>query len=294
MNESPLYKSSWKAWVFMLPALLFFLMMILYPFFQNIINSFFEINSLGGSLGEWNNFENYRSLFVDANFKLALGNTLLLMVLVVVLQGGIALALALLVDAVGKGGQIYRTIYFFPMVISATALGLMFNLLYLYPEGPLNNLLALLGHAPVIFKGEGNAFWAMLIPTVWQYVGFYFVLYLTGINNISEEINEAAMIDGATGLRRVFLITVPLLRNVLATGLVLQITGAFKVFDLVWTLLPNGQPMGSTYLLGTYMYQMTFINRNVDYGATIAIVIVLLGAVISQLINGFLTRTEAA
>lgn len=285
MQTSPLYKSKWKALVFIVPALLFFAAFIFYPFLMNIVNSFFNINALGGQLGEWNDFENYRSLLNDPDMHTAFFNTLKMMLCVVVFQGGIALLLALVVDAVGRGTQIYRTIYFFPMVISATALGLMFNLLYLFPEGPLNNILSSMGLAPVIFKGEGNAFWAMLVPTIWQFVGFYFVLYLTGINNIPEDINEAAMLDGAVGLQRVRFITLPLLRNVLVTALVLQITGAFKVFDLVWTLLPNGQPMGSTYLLSTYMYQMTFINKNVDYGATIAILIVVLGAVLSQLIN---------
>lgn len=282
MHSSPLYKKKWKAFVFIVPALIFFAAFIFYPFFMNIINSFFNIDALGGQLGEWNHFENYISLAKDPDMHTAFFNTLKMMACVVMFQGGIALLLALIVDAVGRGTQIYRTIYFFPMVISATALGLMFNLLYLFPEGPLNNILQSIGLAPIIFKGEGNAFWAMVVPTVWQFVGFYFVLYLTGIHNIPEEVNEAAMLDGAVGLTRVRFITLPLLHNVLVTALVLQITGAFKVFDLVWTLLPNGQPMGSTYLMSTYMYQMTFINRNVDYGATIAILIVLLGAVFSQ------------
>lgn len=290
MQSSPLYKSKWKALVFIVPALLFFAAFIFYPFLMNIVNSFFNINALGGQLGEWNDFENYHSLLSDPDMRTAFFNTLKMMLCVVVFQGGIALLLALVVDAVGRGTQIYRTIYFFPMVISATALGLMFNLLYLFPQGPLNNILSGMGLEPVIFKGEGNAFWAMLVPTVWQFVGFYFVLYLTGINNIPEDVNEAAMLDGAVGLKRVRFITLPLLRNVLVTALVLQITGAFKVFDLVWTLLPNGQPMGSTYLLSTYMYQMTFINKNVDYGATIAILIVILGAVLSQLINHIFSK----
>ena len=280
-----LYRKKWKAVLFIAPAAVFFLVFIFYPFFMNIFNSLFEITALGGKAGEWNAFENYRTMFKDADMLTAIKNTFKLLVLVVVFQGGIALVLSLIVDAVGRGTQLYRTIYFFPMVISATALGLMFNLLYLYPDGPLNTIIASLGLEPIIWKDEAHAFWAMLIPTIWQYVGFYFVLYLTGINNISEDINEAAKLDGAVGLKRIRTITLPLMRPVLVTALVLQITGALKVFDLVWTLLPGGQPVGSTYLLGTYMYQMTFINKNVDYGAAIAVFIVLLGTVLSQLTN---------
>ncbi len=283
--SSTLYRKKWKALLFIAPAALFFLVFVFYPFFMNIFNSLFEITALGAQRGEWNRFANYRMMFQDADMLKAIKNTLKLLVFVVLFQGGIALALALIVDAVRRGTQLYRTIYFFPMVISATALGLMFNLLYLYPNGPLNTLIMSLGFEPVIWKDESHAFWAMLIPTIWQYVGFYFVLYLTGINNIPAEIDEAAKLDGAVGVRRVWTITLPLMRPVLITALVLQITGALKVFDLVWTLLPNGQPVGSTYLLGTYMYQMTFINKNVDYGAAIAVFIVLLGAVLSQATN---------
>lgn len=270
---------------FITPAFLFLFLFVCYPFVMNIYNSFFEIDVLGAPIGEWNNFENYKNMFKDEDMITSIKNTFLLMFYVVVFQGGIALLLALLVDFLRKGGQIYRVIFFFPMVISSAALGLIFNLLYLYPDGPLNAIVTSLGFDPIIWKGEGNAFAAITIPTVWSSVGFYFVIYVMGISNIPADIVEAAQLDGAVGLKKVRFITLPLLYNTITTTLILMISGALRVFDMAWILLPNGQPGGSTYLTGTYMYQMTFINRNVDYGATIAVFIVVLGILFSFFTN---------
>jgi len=283
-----IYRKKHLVLYFIVPAFLFLFVFVCYPFVMNIYNSFFEIDMLGAKNGEWNNFENYKRLFVDSDMITSIKNTFMLMFLVILFQGGIALLLALLVDYIHKGTQLYRVVFFFPMVISSAALGLIFNLLYLYPDGPLNTIITSLGFDPVIWKGEGNAFAAIAIPTIWSNVGFYFVIYVMGINNIPSDIIEAAQLDGAVGFKKVRYITFPLLYNVLTTTLVLMISGALRVFDMAWILLPNGQPGGSTYLTGTYMYQMTFINRNVDYGATIAVFIVVLGVLFSQLMNKLL------
>ncbi len=120
----------------------------------------------------------------------------------------------------------------------------------------------------------------LAFPVIWQYVGFYFVLLVTGLNNISDDIREAAAIDGAVGFKRVRYITLPLLRNVLITCLTLSITGALKVFDMPWVMFPPY--FSDAYLTGTYMYYQTFEKGNVDYAAAIAVFIVLLGVLLSQ------------
>ena len=207
------------------------------------------------------------------------GNTLLLMLCTIVFQVGIALLLALMVDSIRRGAQVFRTLFFFPIVVSATALGLMFNLL-LMSRGPINQIIERFGGEAIIFKEE-YTFLTMAIPVIWQYVGFYFVILVTGLNNISEDIKEVAAIDAAIGLKRIWYITLPLLRNVLITCLTLSITGALKVFDMPWVMFPPN--FSEAYLTGTYMYYQTFNVGNVDYAAAIAVVIVLLGVVLSRL-----------
>ena len=288
-TSSTLYKKKSPLVVFLVPAFLFLILYLYYPFLQNIINSFSVISGLGSPAQGLNDpwWTNYAQLFTDPKLRTALGNTVILTICTVVFQVGIALILALLVDSIRVGAQLFRTLYFFPIVISATALGLMFNLIFLYPSGMLNQLLSGLGliSESVDWKGPDHFLTTMLTPVMWQYVGFYFVILVTGLNNIPSDLYEAAALDGCVGLDKVRYITLPLLRNVLCTCLVLAITGALKVFDLPWVMFGAGMPQNQGWLTGTYMYDQTFNRGNVDYGSAIAMLIVVLGVVLSNVAN---------
>lgn len=292
---SNIYKNKKYALIFLLPAALFLILFLYYPFFVNIFTSFRAVKTLG-TYGTKRNepfYENYVTLFTDPVVMTSLKNTLLMIVATIIGQVGIALILALIVDNVSKGAQFFRTIYFFPIVISATALGLLFNLIFLYDKGMLNQLLEILGKTDLTdWKNEGHALFTMMLPVVWQYVGFYFVILETGLNNISQELYEAAAIDGATGFQRVWHISLPLLRNVICTCLTLGVTGALKVFDLPWTMFPKGMPLKQTFLTGTYMYYQTMEAKNVDYGATLAVFIVVLGVLLSIVTRKLFKESE--
>lgn len=274
------------------PALCVMIVFLYYPFAGNIINSLFDVQGLGGNLERFIGLQNYQKLLQDPQVKIALKNTMIMMALTVVFQVGIGLILAILVDGIKKGANFFKTVYFFPIVISATAVGLMFNLFYAYYGGMFNQILTVLGKDLVNWKSDQMAFSMLAIPVVWSYVGFYFVLMLTGINSISEDIFESALLDGATGLKKVYYITLPLLKNVIRTCVILAITGSLKLFDLPWVIAPKGAPKGLTHFAGTYMYQVTFIEENIDYGSAIALVIVILGIVISQIGSKFLKQED--
>lgn len=163
----------------------------------------------------------------------------------------------------------------------------MFNLIFLFKGGMVNQLLLNMGVIAknIDWKDQAHFLFTMLTPVMWQYVGFYFVILVTGLNNISEDLYEATALDGCTGIARVRYITLPLLRNVLCTCLVLAITGALKVFDLPWVMFGAGMPQDKGWLTGTYMYDQTFNRGNVDYGSAIAMLIVVLGVVLSNVAN---------
>lgn len=298
--SSMIYKKKSPLLVFLLPAFLFLGVFLYYPFFQNIINTFLNIGGLGRAAEGVNTpwYENYRQLLVDPYMRTALKNTLLLTVCTVIFEVGIALILALLVDSIRVGANFFRVVYFFPIVISATALGLMFNLIFLYKGGMVNQLLLSLGKLDYDVKANGKMIvdwldwkdqahflFTMFLPVMWQYIGFYFVILVTGLNNISPDLYEAAALDGCDGWKRTRYITIPLLRNVLCTCLVLAITGSLKVFDLPWVMFGAGMPENQGWLLGTYMYSQTFTKMNVDYGSTIAVLIVFLGVILSNVAN---------
>lgn len=290
-----IYRNKKPAFVFLIPAFTFMVVFLYYPFFRNIINSFMEIKQLGSSGTGMNTpwYANYVEMFHDEIVWVSLKNTLIMMVVTLVGQVGIAIILALMVDNISRGKQFFKTVFFFPIVISATALGLLFNLLFLYDKGMVNQILEVLGKTELTdWKAEGIALFTMMLPVMWQYVGFYFVILITGLNNISDELYEAAEIDGATTWQKVRYISVPLLHNVICTCSVLAVTGALKVFDLPWTMFPKGMPLKSTFLTGTYMYYQTMETKNVDYGSALAVLIVVLGIVLSKVVNAIFKEKD--
>ena len=270
--------------IFLIPAVVLLLCFMIYPLGKTIFYSFTA----------WYNFsteqtfiglDNYKELIADPVIRVALRNTVILMAGVLIFQIGFALILAIMVDGIRHCFKFFRTIYFFPIVISATAIGLMFTLIYKYEYGLLNYFVVLFGGEKQVWINEKSSIYLALIPVVWQYVGFYFVILITGLNNISGELYEAAAIDGATGFQKVRYVSIPLLHNVMCTCVVLGVTGALKVFDLPWTMFPKGIPLGETWLTGTYMYYQTFNTKNVDYSSAIAVLIVVLGIVTAKVIN---------
>ena len=290
-----IYKNKKPVLFFLIPAFVFMIVYLYYPFLQNIINSFQNIRILGGRgegfLDPW--YSNYMELIHDEVVFTSLKNTAIMVIVTLVGQVGIAVLLAVMVDNIKRAQGFFKTVYFFPIVISATALGLLFNLIFLYDKGMINQMLEKLGYMGLKdWKAEGIALFTMMIPVMWQYVGFYFVILITGLNNISEELYESAEIDGATRLQRVRYISLPLLHNVICTCSVLAVTGALKVFDLPWTMFPKGMPLKSTFLTGTYMYYQTMETKNVDYGSALAVMIVVLGIVLSKIVNAIFKEKD--
>ena len=283
-----LYKKKSPLLIFLLPGIILMFLFLYKPFVENIINSFYDMTSVIKMPGqEWKflGLDNYKKLFSDPKIRIAIANSLKMMVLAVVFQVGIAFLLAVLVSLTKTGQQIFRTVYFFPIVISATAIGLLFKLFYNYNGGMLNQIRLAMGKEPINWLSPSLAFIMVSIPTIWSYVGFYFVIILTGLNAIPEEIYEAAAIDGCSRWKQVLYITIPLIRGVMCTCVTLAVTGALKVFDLPWVIVPKGAPQGVTHFLGTYMYEQTFSISNIDYGSTIAFVIVILGVIVSKIVS---------
>ena len=305
--NSTIYRKKSPLLIFLIPAFLFLTVYLYYPFIQNIINTVMDIGGLGRKADGMNSpwYENYVTLFTDPNLRVALKNTLILIICTIIFEVGIALVLALLVDGIRVGAKFFRIVYFFPIVISATALGLLFNLIFLYKGGMVNQLLLSLNLLDFEVKANGKMIvqwldwkdqahflFTMFTPVMWQYVGFYFVILVTGLNNIPQELFEAAALDGCDSWRQTRFITLPLLRNVLCTCLVLAVTGALKVFDLPWVMFGAGMPENQGWLLGTYMYSQTFTKMNVDYGSTIAALIVVLGVILSNVTNRVFKKSD--
>lgn len=272
--------------LFLSPALILITVFLLYPLVMTFYNSFTYWYQWSTKDRHFIGLANYMRMFQDPVVWIALKNTLMLIVLCVIFEVGLAFLLALLVDSIRKGYKIFRTVYFFPVVIAGAAIGLMFSLAYNYDYGLLNNILVAFGGEKKVWLTEKSAAILTQIPVIWQMIGFYFVIFLTSMSKIPRDIYESAELDGATGVRKTFCITIPLVWDVVIVCIALVITGATKVFDVVYTITQGG-PLDASQLLSTYMYQSAFVGNNQGYGSTIAAAMVILGVGLTAITSLF-------
>ena len=192
-----------------------------------------------------------------------------------------------------RGARLFRIAFFFPNIISSVATALLWILLYSTSGvGLLNNLLKRLFHLsqPIAFTETHNLLWALVPMIVWSATGFYMILFLAAMENIPETYYEAARLDGATSGRLFRFITLPLIWDVLATGVVFLVIGGLKIFDLVW-IMENGRPSPATHTLSTLMYARVFEEYNVGQGTAIAVLQFLL-VLLASLVSIRLMRRE--
>jgi len=274
----------------LLPALFLVGVFIYYPLFATFYYSFFDWRDFS-NYKTFVGLDNYRQMIEDYAVRKALINTLIMMVCVIVFQVGIALVLALIVDSIKAGYKFFRTVFFFPVVISGTAIGLMFYLAYGYDYGLLNAIVTAFGGQKRVWVTENSALTMVLIPVIWQYVGFYFVIFLAALTKVPQDIYESALIDGITGIKKAVYITIPLIWDVIAVCISLAIVGTFKVFDIVY-VITGGGPMDASQVLGTYIYTVAFTGQNQGYASAIGVLIIVLGIILSTISNRLSEREK--
>ncbi|MBJ6360331.1 carbohydrate ABC transporter permease [Paenibacillus sp. GCM10012307] len=273
--------------LFLLPTAFLMSVFLYYPFFKSLYLSFFRTKGFFDK--KFVGWENYERLFTDRLLGEATLHTLEIMVYVILFQVGIALVLAVMLDHITRLQSFFRTVFFFPVVISGTAISLLFVLFYNYNFGLLNTIITSLGFEKVLWLSESNALKAVAIPTVWHYVGFYLVLFLTAMSKIPTDYYEAAKLEGISGLQKTVKLTLPLILSDIKVVITLAITGTMKVFEFVW-VISRGQ--NGTEVLGTYMYKKAIVDQNFGYGSTVAIYMVVFGVLLALLANRLLKSEE--
>ncbi|MFE2992303.1 carbohydrate ABC transporter permease [Streptomyces sp. NPDC059262] len=203
---------------------------------------------------------NYREAFTDSTVLVSFSNTLLFMVFAVALQLLLALALALTLNSRMPGWlrPVFRSAFFFPLILSAASISVVMKYLFNQDFGVVNWALGRIGIAPVPWlTSEHSAMAAVVLVYVWQQFGFSFLLFVGGLNNIPKEIHEAAALDGATGLRKHLAITLPLLSPTLLVASVVGIINALQVFEQPY-VLTDGGPGDATRTVVMVIYQSAF------------------------------------
>jgi len=270
--------------VFLAPALIMFLIFVINPIVQSIWISFHEWDGLGDKI--WVGLGNYQELLDDDRFYTALTNNVIWLVLFL-LAPPIGLAIALFLNQNVRGIRLIKSLFFFPFVISLVVVGLVFAWFMDPSFGLLAKLMTSIGLDPIpILSDENLVTYGIIAAGLWPQIAYCMILYLTGLNNVSPEILEAARIEGAKGWTMLWHIVLPQLRPATFIAIVVTVIGALRSFDLV-AIMTAGGPFGSSSVLAFFMYEEALFNYRMGYGAAIATVLFL---IMDVYIAYFLTR----
>jgi raffinose/stachyose/melibiose transport system permease protein len=268
--------------LFLSPALVLFLLFVIYPIFRSLYFSMFDWNGLGPAV-DFVGLKNFTDIMTDKVFLKALGNVGLIVAFSLGLQLPLALALAVMVGRDLPGRGMFRTIFFLPYVLSEVNVAIMWMLLFNpNPDRGLINAVAVaLGGEPVGWLSDTDiVLWSVFIALTWKYFGFHMLLYLAGLQNIPAELEEAARIDGANSFQNFFYITLPLLGSTIRTTVYLSVLGSIQQFILVW-IMTKGGPVNASETLATYMYRFGFVRFQLGYGSAVAIYMFLICLIFS-------------
>lgn len=281
----------YTAILFLLPAGIVYLSVIVFPVFYSLYLSMFT----GSGIRDWTfvGFQNYSALWDDAIFLVSLKNTILWMVLTLAVTTCLALALAVLLNKSFPGRTFFRGFFYFPSVVAMIAVAIIWRWIYNPSFGFINQLFHVVG---INFSQQwtsqiSTALITCFIASQWQAIGQPMLLFLAGLQTVPADVLEAAVIDGAGSAKRFWLITIPLMKETFVIVLSTLMISALKVYDIVRGLTDGG-PNNASQVLATYMYSQTFDYNNWGYGAAIACVMVVIMLVITVPYISFTSRKQ--
>ena len=267
------------AFIYLAPAMAVILVFLYLPIILNFMNSLYkwgavstEVTYVGGKY--------YQQLLEDETIRIALKNNLVFAVMSVVCQIGLSLVIAAVLESrfLRRWQSVFRTVYFIPSLLMVTVTGITFKMLYSPSIGLINPILEKLGADTSGIDILGNAksaIFGVAAASQWQYIGYTVVLFIVAMQSISEDIYEAAEIDGAGAIQKFFRITVPMMKDTIMINMIIVVTGAVRVYDEVY-VMTNGGPGRATQTLATYLYQVGFKNDQMGYASAIAFFVFIL------------------
>jgi raffinose/stachyose/melibiose transport system permease protein len=277
---------------FLAPALLVYVAFVLLPVALAAVYSFFNWNGLS-ALDRFIGFDNYVRALTDPVFQAAIGHNLGIVGLSLLIQGPIAIGVALLLNRPLRGRAVIRLLIFVPYVLSEVVAGLSWKLL-LQPQGPFDGVIQAIGLGELrqLWLADQNVvFWTLFVVLSWKYLGFAIILFLAGLQGVPEELSEAAQIDGAGWWQTQRHITIPLLAPTIRIWAFLSIIGSLQQFDMVW-ILTGGGPVSATTTMATYMVQYGFQRSQLGFGSAVAVILFIVSLVFALLYQRVILRRD--
>ncbi len=274
--------------LFLLPALFLFVSILIAPIIVSVYRSFQDWN--GMSEGVFVGLKNYRKLFsnsVTLNFVVALKNSLILAFFSVFVQLPMSLGLALILGRKPKGERFYLTVFFMPVLISTVVIGQLWLKIYNPDYGLLNSFLRMINletWTHIWVSDPKTALGSIIVPTIWQYVGYHMLLMYAGVKGVSPDLREAAMLDGATPGQVDWYVVIPIIKPIIRVSVIFAVTGSLKAYDLVY-ILTGGGPQKLTEVPSTLLQEQLFLANKYGMGSAISVMLIVLCFAFSLLIT---------
>lgn len=275
VSKSIVARNRKTAYAFLLPNFIGFLIFTLIPVVFSFVLCFMEWDTSNPM--KFVGIDNFKTMLKDETFFISLWNTIYYTLAVVPGTLVIALVLALILNKGLRATNLFRSIFFFPYISSLVAIAVAWNMLFQPEMGPINGILRTMGisNPPGWTTSVQWALPAVILVGIWKSMGYYMIIYLAGLQGIPKQLYEAATVDGASGWKQFWKITVPMLTPTTFFVTIMLIINSFKVFDQI-AVMTNGGPGRATNVLVYYIYNQAFINFNMGYASAIALVLFVL------------------
>ena len=285
-----------RAWVavlpFLLPALVLYVVFVLFPILQAVRFSLFKWNGLT-PLTDFVGLANYERALADPVFLGAISHNFLIIALSLIIQIPFALGLALVLNRRFRGRAVLRLLFFVPYVISEVITGIVWQLL-LQPAGPVDGAMTAAGLGDLYqpwLADPSTVLLALFVIISWKYFGFHMILLLAGLQSIPRDLEEAAAVDGATRRQAIRYVTLPLLGPTLRVSVFLSMIGALQLFDVVW-VTTGGGPVNASNTMATYMIDWGFKRYQLGYGSAIAVILFGLAFILALAYQRYVLRRD--
>jgi multiple sugar transport system permease protein/raffinose/stachyose/melibiose transport system permease protein len=298
MNATAVIRKKKKWWQsyaiwFILPAFVLYTLFVMIPTFNSIYLSFTSWDGISENV-RYIGFDNFKEIWESPRVHNALTNTIIVAVSLVLLENVVALVLAILVDQVRWFRNLFRSIFYFPVLMSGIIMGFIWMIILNYNFGVVNQLLDMTGLSAIKTDWLGNPDFALLsiiLSTVWKASGYYMIIYLAGLQGIPQELLEAASIDGAGKWKQFRHVTFPLLAGATTVCVMLSMINSLKLFDQI-AVMTNGGPGFATETLTYIIYKVAFGEGRQGFGTALAIVLFILILIISLIQIRVLRKRE--
>ncbi|KQO16711.1 carbohydrate ABC transporter permease [Paenibacillus sp. Leaf72] len=279
--------------VCLLPGLLLFSLFKVYPTFQIFQKSLYLWTGLSDE-PKYIGLKNFTDMLHDETFLLSMRNTGFLMLVVPIITIMIALINAsILTQSKLKERGFYRTVFFFPSILSFVVIAILWSFIYHPTMGFVNTGLEMIGlgeWAKPWLGDQRTVLWALAITLIWQAAGYYMVMYMAGIDSISPELYEAADLDGATRIQQFFRITIPMLWEIIRVTIIFSINGVLSISFIIVSIMTGGGPDRHSEVVMTYLYAQAFTNSNFGYAMAIGVVVFVISMLLALVSNKLTER----